>query len=103
VEVKPGSGWTLGFIIVECTVCGSKDKTKPSREGLQGTVDVTISRGPGEALTRGLPEMGEPTSVGLTYPPSLLFSACTVVSTWGKGWLWPYAYSFSSLILKVRS
>jgi len=66
VEVKPGSGWTLGFIIVECTVCGSKDKTKPSREGLQGTVDVTISRGPGEALTRGLQEMGEPTSVGLT-------------------------------------
>ena len=39
---------------------------KQSREGQQGTVYVTISMGPSEALTGQLQVMGEPTSVGLT-------------------------------------
>lgn len=55
---------------------------KQSHKGQQGTVYVTITMGPSEALTRGPQEMGEPTLVGLTIlSGSLLFSACTVFST----------------------
>lgn len=65
--------------IVVHKVCGRKERKQPKKAIHQGwqEIYVTMRADASEALSKGLQGIGELTSAGPPYAPSLLYSACT--------------------------